>query len=99
MTAAEELSVLAHEMGHELLHRTERRSRTTHTIRETEAEAVAYVIATAIGLDMGTASSDYIQLHSGDKTTLAESLSVVQQTAAEILRAITPLAPPAHPQP
>lgn len=48
--------------------------------RETEAEAVAFVVATAIGLDPGTSSSDYIQLHSVDETTLAESLGYVQRT-------------------
>lgn len=86
----EEFAVLVHELAHELLHRGERRAATTHTIRETEAEAVAYVVCQAVGLDTNTASSDYIQLHSGDKATLAESLGFVQQTAAEILTAILP---------
>ena len=35
-------------------------------------------------------SSDYIQLHAGDKATLAESLTFIQQTAALILEAIAP---------
>jgi antirestriction protein ArdC len=90
LSSAEEFSVLVHETAHELLHRGERRSQTTHVIRETEAEAVAFVVSTAIGLDAGTSSSDYIQLHSGDKATLAESLGFVQRTAAEILKAILP---------
>ena len=55
-----------------------------------EAEAVAFVVSGAIGLDVNTASSDYIQLHAGDKATLAESLAFVQQTASEILTAIMP---------
>src|SRR5689334_16208224 len=38
-TAAAEFAVLAHELAHELLHRGERRTSTTKTIRETEAEA------------------------------------------------------------
>lgn len=88
MGPAEEFSVLVHEVAHELLHRGDRRPSTTHTVRETEAEAVAFVVSTAIGLDTSTSSSDYIQLHSGDKATLAESLAFVQQTAAEILTAI-----------
>ncbi len=87
---AEHLAVLAHEVAHEMLHRGERRTQTTHTVRETEAEAVAFVIASAIGLDVNTASSDYVQLHGGDKATLAESLAVIQQTAAAILQAIEP---------
>jgi len=52
-------------------------------VRETEAEAVAFVVCCAIGLDANTASSDYIQLHSGDKTTLAESLSVIQKSGRQ----------------
>jgi len=90
MSAAEEFSVLAHETAHELLHRGDRRAATNHAIRETEAEAVAFVVSTAIGLDTDTSSADYIQLHAGDKTTLAESLADIQQTAVEILRAILP---------
>jgi antirestriction protein ArdC len=90
LSPAEHLAVLVHELGHELLHRGDRRTATTHTIRETEAEAVAYVVSTAIGLDTSTSCSDYIQLHSGDKATLAESLTFIQQTASVILQAIEP---------
>ncbi len=89
-TPAETLATLAHEIGHELLHRGERRSQTTHAIRETEAEAVAFVVCSAIGLDTNTSSADYVQLHGGDKKTLAESLALIQQTAARILEALDP---------
>ena len=58
---AEHFSVLVHETAHELLHRTDRRIRTTHTIRETEAEAVAFVVSSAIGLDL---NSSQLRLHS-----------------------------------
>jgi antirestriction protein ArdC len=99
LSPAETLAVLAHELGHEMLHRTERRKQTTHTVRETEAEAVAFVVCSAIGLDVNTAFSDYVQLHGGDKTTLAESLAVIQQTASVILQAIDPCeAAAANPQ-
>lgn len=97
LPTAEEFSVLVHETAHELLHRGERRAQTNHVVRETEAEAVAFVVSTAIGLDPGTSSSDYIQLHSGDKSTLAESLGYVQRTAAEILKAILPEDPAVNP--
>ena len=83
-----EFSVLVHETAHELLHRGERRHQTTHAVRETEAEAVAFVVATGIGLDVGTAASDYIQLHAGDVATLAESLGEIQRVAIEILDAV-----------
>ena len=88
LASAEHFAVLAHEVAHELLHRDARRKDTTHTIRETEAEAVAFVVCSAIGLDTNTSSSDYIQLHAGDKATLAESLALIQQTATAILQAL-----------
>jgi antirestriction protein ArdC len=88
MSPAETTSVLAHECAHELLHRGARRTETTKTIRETEAEAVAFVVCHAIGLETGTAASDYIQLWHGDKATLSESLQFIQATAIQILTAI-----------
>jgi hypothetical protein len=70
------------------LHRTERRVFTTATVRETEAEAVAFVVGQAVGLEIGTASSDYIQMYSGNATLLAESLEIIQRASAVILAAI-----------
>ena len=86
---AEEFITLVHEMAHELLHKTERRTMTTATVRETEAEAVAFIVGQAIGLEMGTASSDYIQMYAGNAALLAESLEVIQRTSAVILGALT----------
>jgi antirestriction protein ArdC len=100
LSPAEHLATLAHECAHELLHRGDRRKETTHTVRETEAEAVAFVVSTAIGLDVNSASADYVLLHGGDKATLAESLALIQQTASVILQAIDPReAAAANPQP
>ena len=53
---AEAFSVLAHEFAHELLHRGERRKETTKTVRETEAEAVAFVVCHASGIESRTRS-------------------------------------------
>ena len=60
--------------------------------RETEAEAVAFVVCQSIGLDTGTAASDYIQLYSGDRETLTASLQFIQTTACEIISALRPKA-------
>jgi len=68
-----------------MLHRGERRTLTTKTVRETEAEAVAFVVCQAIALDTGSAFSDYIALWSGNASLLRESLEAVQHTAAVIL--------------
>ena len=86
--AAEEFNTLVHELGHELLHKAERRTATTKTVRETEAEAIAFVVSQTIGLDAGRASADYIHLYHGNAALLAESLEVIQRTSALILSAI-----------
>jgi hypothetical protein len=90
MQPAEEFSTLVHEIGHEMLHRGERRTFTTKTVRETEAEAVAFVVCQAIGLENGTSAADYIQVWHGDASLLRESLEAVQHTAAVILGGIAP---------
>ncbi|RYD85032.1 MAG: DUF1738 domain-containing protein, partial [Verrucomicrobiaceae bacterium] len=61
MSEAEQFSTLVHELAHELLHKGERRELTDVRTRELEAEAVAYVVTTAVGLDNDSASVDYIQ--------------------------------------
>jgi len=87
---AETFSTLVHEAGHELLRHSERRTATTKTVRETEAEAVAFVVGKAIGLVNEDASASYIQLYKGNASLLAESLEVIQQTASIILAALEP---------
>jgi hypothetical protein len=83
---AEEFSTLIHE----LLHRTERRTATTKVMRETEAEAVAFIVGHAVGLDTGTASADYIRLYDGSAALLTESLEVIQHASAVMLAALEP---------
>ena len=90
MTPAEEFSTLVHELAHEMIHKAERRTVITKTVKETEAESVAFVVSKAIGLETGSASADYIQLYHGNAALLQESLEVVQRTAAIILGALAP---------
>lgn len=90
MTPAEEFHVLTHELAHARLHFSARRAETTKCIRETEAEAVAFVVGEAIGLETNSASGDYVRLYNGDKDTLAQSLHHIQQVSTEILSGITP---------
>ncbi len=85
---AQEFEVLAHELAHELLHHGSGAVRGDKTVRETEAEAVAFVVCHAIGLQTGSAASDYIQLFQGTKESLTASLDRVQKTANRILEAI-----------
>jgi hypothetical protein len=85
---AEEFSTLVHELSHEMLHKAERRTATTKTVRETEAEAIAFVVGRTIGLNTGHVSADYIHLYHGNAALLAESLEVIQRTSAVILSAL-----------
>ena len=89
LAPAEEFSVLCHELSHEILHHSDETRPQERKVRETEAEAVAYVVCHGIGLEVNTSSSDYINLYDGDKKTLMESLERIQRTASEILGAIT----------
>jgi antirestriction protein ArdC len=89
MPPAKEFATLAHEIAHELLHKKERRGQTNKTVRETEAEAVSFVVCQAIGLDVNSASADYISLYHGDSATLAASLHFIQSTANTILTALS----------
>ena len=86
-TKAEEFATLVHEAAHEAIHKAERRTATTKVVRETEAEAIAFVVSQAIGLNHAT-SAAYIQLYHGNAELLMESLEIVQQTAGIILAAI-----------
>jgi hypothetical protein len=87
-TRSEEFSTLVHELAHLMLKHGERRTATTKTVRETEAEAVAFVVGKSVGLTTSTASADYINLYHGNAALLTESLEKVQQTAAIILSAL-----------
>jgi antirestriction protein ArdC len=87
-TQPEEFSTLVHELAHLMLKHGERRTATTKTVRETEAEAIAFVVGKSIGLTTSTASADYIGLYHGNAALLMESLELVQQTAAVILAAL-----------
>lgn len=86
LAPAEEFSTLAHELAHELLHR-DKGTRPSKTVRETEAEAVAFVVCKAAGLQTGTAAADYVQLYDGNAEVLAASLERIHQTASTLIAA------------
>jgi hypothetical protein len=87
---AEEFSTLVHELAHEMLHKAERRTTTTKVVKDTEAEAIAFIVGKAVGLETGSASADYIHLYHGNASLLIESLEVIQKTSAVILAALEP---------
>jgi hypothetical protein len=49
MPPAEEFSVLAHELAHEMLHHRKDEARLPKVVVETQAEAVAYVVPRGVG--------------------------------------------------
>src|SRR5260370_6506739 len=79
-SAAEEFSTLVHETSHELLHKSTRRTAITKTVRETEAEAIAFVVSQSIGLDAARPSADYIHLYNANAELLPDNLEVLQPT-------------------
>ena len=70
-----------------MLHRGEDRP-ASKTVRETEAESVAFVVCEAIGLKNGSAASNYIQIYDGKPETLAKSLDRIQWASSEIIESI-----------
>jgi hypothetical protein len=89
LSPAMEFTTLVHEYAHELLHRADDRPASRDT-RELEAEAVAFVVGTAVGLGVADASRDYIHLYHGDRETLVGSLNRIQRAASAIMVALTP---------
>jgi len=95
MMPAEEFSVLAHELAHHRMH-LQAHDTTNHAVLETEAEAVAFVVCDAVGVDSRRSSTDYIHLHQGDKQLLLKSLNRIRRCALEIVDAIDGRVPPAE---
>jgi hypothetical protein len=77
-----------------LLHQRGDERPASKTVRETEAEAVAFIVSTAIGIRASIDASDYIRLYDGNADTLRQSLHRIQATAKTILSAL-PLETPA----
>jgi len=88
LPAAEEFAVLTHELGHELMHLADERATLSKGILELEAEAVSFVVCSAVGLDTNSAFSDYIRLYGGNPKLLRATLDRIQKTPASILDAL-----------
>lgn len=91
------ISVLAHELGHAILHnRDEYQEHDSSSIKELEAESVAYLVCSHYGVDLGSRSFPYIVSHgiasddivadllkSGDRIFKAYE-TIIQETDAHI---------------
>jgi hypothetical protein len=87
LSPAQDFSVKIHELAHEFLHHSG--EKLSKTQKETEAEAVAYVVCQSIGLDTNTAFSDYIQLYKGEKETLISSIQRIKDVSGKIIQALS----------
>jgi hypothetical protein len=87
LSPATAFTTLVHEYAHELLHRADDRPAARDT-RELEAEAVAFIVGGAVGLNTTDASRDYIHLYHGDREALASSLDRIQRAASAILTVV-----------
>jgi antirestriction protein ArdC len=90
LTSAEEFSVLSHELAHEMLHHRQDGQRAPIPVRETQAEAVSFVVCRAVGLETHSAAADYIALYNGNRQTLADSLAAIHDAATRILDDLIP---------
>ncbi len=81
-------ATLVHEVAHEMLHRSDRREQTDKSLRETEAEAVAFAVCDAVSIESNGHAENYIKLHQGDAEKLRASLDYIREAACEILNAL-----------
>jgi hypothetical protein len=65
-SGTETLYTLVHEHAHKSMHKNDRRTQTTKTVRKADAVAVC----SGLGLDCGSSSSDYIGLYDDNAGTL-----------------------------
>jgi antirestriction protein ArdC len=80
-----EFATLAHETTHLLLHfPADRSTRPDLTTRETEAEAVTYLLCAQLGIAGTEASVEYIQSYRGTPDTLDASLERIRATAQRL---------------
>lgn len=85
---AQRFTTLVHELAHELLHRTEDRASLSKQQKETEAEAVSYVVGQAIGVDSLGQTADYTHLWGGDLETFTKHLGRIQKCAKQIIQGL-----------
>lgn len=84
----ERYTTLVHELAHEMLHKDKDRRELSKAVKETEAEAVAYVVGQAVGLDSLGQAADYVQLWNGDAEVFKASLKRIQKCAKAIVEGL-----------
>ena len=80
------VKTLVHEIAHELLHHNGDR-RHNSSVRELEAESVAYVVGKHFGLE-GLSSPNYVALHGAEAEMILQHMDRIRSTAAKIITEI-----------
>jgi len=84
LSDAQGFRTLAHEFAHELLHW--KGPKEAKPIRETEADATAYVVCRHFGIECDTA--DYLLLHHAEPSVVMDRLETIRKTASQIISKI-----------
>lgn len=85
LTRPERYVTLVHELAHEILHKDLERRELSKAVKETEAEAVSFIVGQAVGLDTLNQAADYVQLWNGDLNIFKKSLKRIQKCATTII--------------
>ncbi|MDZ4817478.1 MAG: ArdC family protein [Planctomycetota bacterium] len=85
LDVADGFRTMVHEFAHEKLHWQE--AKESKTIRETEADATAFVVCRHFGLQCDT--SDYLLLYDATPKVLLERFETIRVTAGEIITSIS----------
>ena len=88
MPEAQTVKTMVHELAHSIMHcDTEVNKRTGRNEKEVQAESVAYIVSSYLGLDTSEYSFGYIGSWSKDKevTELKESAKIIKDTSKDII--------------
>jgi len=88
MSEAQSVDMLIHEIAHSLMHRED--DTTSRKAREVEAESVAYVVSSYLGIDTSSYSFGYVAGWASSKEVkeLQESMSRIRNTAHDLIEKI-----------
>lgn len=82
----EKFHVLAHELAHEFLHGKKERQKLSKKLKETEAEAVAYIVCKHFSLE--TKSPTYLSTYKTEDVDIRASLDRIVSTSSKIIQGI-----------
>ena len=86
LTDEQKFHTLAHELAHEYLHKGVERREYSKKLKETEAEAAAYIVSRHFGLKLK--SSTYLAIYQTEEVDIQGSFDRITNTASRILRGI-----------